>query len=155
TLRRRFVGSWRKRDSPQSELQCERLQVGAASSWTQCNCFCRGRGASWSLLPIAHPPTPPGASTRVDQCPLLAHSGHLYLHRKCALSGVLRTLGASLVNYANKIGHFLNCLLARKWRAGKHMGSNRVIRLSGTSAYHRVVYSPDAARSASATLARI
>jgi len=37
-----------------------------------------------------------------------------------SLSGVLRVLGSSSVNYANKIGHLLDCLLPRKWRWEAH-----------------------------------
>ena len=37
-------------------------------------------------------------------------------------------LGSSSVNYANKIGHFLTCLLPRKWRWEAHGKQDRQAR---------------------------
>src|SRR5262249_4257244 len=77
-------------------------------------------GRYWPLAGIAKCTAnvcAPAARRRSDRV-IAADVG--YWHRTCPLLGVLRTLGAGLVNYASKIGHFSNCLLPRKWRWEAH-----------------------------------
>jgi hypothetical protein len=101
-----------------SDTRCRQAASGSSTTMSPISTHaCQSAPRSWCSINS-------GAEDRhPTKC--LALSGHATSTDKCPLSGVLRLLGSSSVNYANKIGHFLTCLLPRKWRWEAHGKQDR------------------------------